>query len=165
MKTSAGVILYRTHQGALQILIGHMGGPLHARRATGSWSIPKGEYGPDEDPRSVALREFHEEMGSPLPSTDLVPLGTVQQSRSKRVTAWAAQGDFDAARSVSNTFTMEWPPGSGREQEFPEIDRAEWVDLATARERLIPGQIPLLDALTTMLHPDAGSATPADAGS
>jgi predicted NUDIX family NTP pyrophosphohydrolase len=167
VRTSAGIILHRVRAGRLQILIGHMGGPLHARKATGSWSIPKGEYGPDEDPETVARREFEEEMGSPIPAAELVPLGTVRQSKSKLVTAWAARGDLDAERAVSNTFTMEWPPGSGHRQEFPEIDRAEWVDLPTARERLIPGQLPLLDTLTAALGIDpsgmvGGRSTPTE---
>ena len=151
-RTSAGVLLYRRGlDGGVEVLIGHMGGPFWARKDAGAWSIPKGEHGPDEEPRDVALREFAEELGAPVPVTDLVPLGEVRQSGGKRLTAWAAEGDFDAAGAVSNTFTLEWPPRSGRVQEFPEIDRAAWATVDEAREKLVEGQVPLLDRLLGLL--------------
>ena len=149
---SAGVLLHRTGpDGAVQVLLAHMGGPFWAKKDDGAWSIPKGEHGPDEEPRDVALREFAEELGSPAPVTDLVPLGEVRQSGGKRLTAWAAEGDLDAAAAVSNTFSLEWPPRSGRVQEFPEIDRAAWLTVDEAREKLVAGQVPLLDRLLDYL--------------
>jgi predicted NUDIX family NTP pyrophosphohydrolase len=147
-RTSAGLLLHRRGpDGGIEVLIGHMGGPFWARKDAGAWSIPKGEHGPDEEPRDVALREFAEELGAPAPVTDLVPLGEVRQSGGKRLTVWAAEGDFDAAAAVSNTFSLEWPPRSGRVQEFPEIDRAAWTTLDEARVKLVQGQVPLLDRL------------------
>ncbi|SNS80447.1 Predicted NTP pyrophosphohydrolase, NUDIX family [Geodermatophilus pulveris] len=147
-RTSAGLLLHRVGPGGrVEVLIGHMGGPFWARRDAGAWSIPKGEYGPGEEPREVALREFAEELGAPAPVTDLVPLGEVRQAGGKRLTAFAAEGDFDAAAAVSNTFSLEWPPRSGRVQQVPEIDRAAWVGVEEAREKLVAGQVPLLDRL------------------
>jgi predicted NUDIX family NTP pyrophosphohydrolase len=147
-RTSAGLLLHRRGpDGGIEVLIGHMGGPFWARKDAGAWSIPKGEHGPDEEPRDVALREFAEELGAPAPVTDLVPLGEVRQAGGKRLTVWAAEGDFDAAGAVSNTFSLEWPPRSGRVQEFPEIDRAAWTPLDEARVKLVKGQVPLLDRL------------------
>jgi predicted NUDIX family NTP pyrophosphohydrolase len=151
-RTSAGLLLYRRHPArGVEVLVGHMGGPFWARKDAGAWSIPKGEHGPDEEPRDVALREFAEELGSPAPVTDLVPLGEVRQSGGKRLTAWAAEGDLDAAAAVSNTFSLEWPPRSGRVQEFPEIDRAAWLTVDEARGKLVAGQVPLLDRLLDLL--------------
>ncbi len=151
-RTSAGLLLYRRHPGrGWEVLAGHMGGPFWARKDAGAWSIPKGEHGPDEEPRAVALREFAEEMGSPAPVADLVPLGEVRQSGGKRLTAWAAEGDLDAARAVSNTFSLEWPPRSDRVQEFPELDRAAWLTVEEARKKLVSGQVPLLDRLLELL--------------
>jgi predicted NUDIX family NTP pyrophosphohydrolase len=150
---SAGLLLYRRTRGALEVLLGHMGGPYFARRDDGAWSIPKGEYEPDEPALSAARREFAEEFGAPPPSTDAaVALGEVRQRNGKLVTAWAVEADFDAAAIVSNTFELEWPPRSGRRQEFPEIDRAAWFDLPTARRKIIPGQEALLDRLADELH-------------
>jgi len=152
-RTSAGLLLYRRHpERGVEVLVGHMGGPFWARKDAGAWSIPKGEHGADEEPRDVALREFAEEMGTPASVTDLVPLGEVRQSGGKRLTAWAAEGDVDAAAAVSNTFALEWPPRSGRLQEFPEIDRAAWMPLDEAREKLVRGQVPLLDRLLDLLR-------------
>jgi predicted NUDIX family NTP pyrophosphohydrolase len=151
-RTSAGVLLYRTTDGgAVEVLIGHMGGPFWAKKDAGAWSIPKGEYGPGEEPFEVAQREFLEELGSPVPATEFRPLGEVRQSGGKVLTAWAAAGDLDVTTAVSNTFTLEWPPRSGRMQEFPEIDRAAWVTLDAARELLVKGQVPLLDRLLEAL--------------
>jgi predicted NUDIX family NTP pyrophosphohydrolase len=145
------VLLWRRAPAGVEVLIGHMGGPFWARKDDAAWSIPKGEHGPDEDPRAVALREFEEEMGSPVPATDLVPLGGVRQSGGKVLTVWAAEGDLDADATTSNTFELEWPPRSGRVQQFPEIDRAAWVSLDVARGKLVKGQVPLLDRLLAVL--------------
>lgn len=150
-RTSAGLLLYRRRAAGVQVLVGHMGGPFWARKDARAWSIPKGEHGPDEEPRDVALREFAEELGSPAPVADLVPLGEVRQSGGKRLTAWAAEGDLDAAAAVSNTFSLEWPPRSGRVQEFPEIDRAAWLTVEEARAKLVAGQVPLLDRLLDVI--------------
>jgi predicted NUDIX family NTP pyrophosphohydrolase len=149
-KTSAGVLLYRRGADGVEVLIGHMGGPFWARKDAGGWSLPKGEYGEDEEAFAVALREFEEELGSPCPATEFAPLGEVKSS-GKVLTVWAAEGDLDAAACVSNTFELEWPPRSGRMQEFPEIDRAEWVGLDVAREKLVKGQLPFLDRLGGVL--------------
>jgi predicted NUDIX family NTP pyrophosphohydrolase len=131
-----------------EVLLVHPGGPFWAKKDAGAWSIPKGEYVEGaEDPLECARREFEEELGSPAPD-DLTPLGEVRQKSGKRVTAWAASGDLDPAGVRSNTFTMEWPPRSGRMQEFPEIDRAGWFPLDVAREKLNPAQAELLDRLT-----------------
>jgi predicted NUDIX family NTP pyrophosphohydrolase len=150
-RTSAGVLLYRRGGGGVEVLIGHMGGPFWARKDDAAWSIPKGEHGPDEDPLAVARREFEEEMGSPVPASELVPLGQVRQSGGKVLTVWAAEGDLDADATTSNTFELEWPPRSGRVQEFPEIDRAAWVTVDVARAKLVKGQVPLLDRLLEFL--------------
>jgi len=148
-RRSAGILLYRVPagNGALEVLLGHMGGPFWARRDTGAWSIPKGEYAEDEDPHEVALREFEEEMGSPPQTSGLEPLGEVRQSGGKLVTAWYGPGTFDVATQRSNAFTVEWPPRSGRHETHPEIDRAAWLPLPTARERIVKSQAPLLDLL------------------
>jgi predicted NUDIX family NTP pyrophosphohydrolase len=124
-----------------------MGGPFWAKKDERAWSIPKGEYLDDEDPLAAAKREFEEELGSPPPDGPARPLGEIRQSSGKRVVAWAVEGDLDASSIQSNTFTTEWPPRSGRTAEFPEIDRAEWVDLPTARRKLVKGQVALIDEL------------------
>jgi predicted NUDIX family NTP pyrophosphohydrolase len=145
---SAGILLHRAGTGGLEVLLVHPGGPYWAKRDLGAWSIPKGEYGDDEDARACALREFTEEIGTPPPDgAELVELGEVRQKNGKVVTAWAVEGDVDAAAIRSNTFSIEWPPRSGRTQEFPEVDRAEWFSLGEARERILPAQAPLLDRL------------------
>jgi predicted NUDIX family NTP pyrophosphohydrolase len=148
---SAGLLLYRDRAGAPEVLLGHMGGPFWARKDERAWSIPKGEYGDDEDPLAAARREFEEETGSSPPDGDALALGEVRQSGGKRVVAWAIRGDLDPATVRSNTFVMEWPPRSGRRQEFPEIDRAAWFDLANARRKVVKGQVPLLDELERLL--------------
>ena len=129
-----------------------MGGPYFARRDDGAWTIPKGEYGPDEEPLAAARREFAEELGSAPPATaEYRSLGTVRQRNGKQVTAWAVEGDFDVAAVVSNTFEIEWPPRSGRRQAFPEIDRAAWFDLDAGRPKLVAGQAMFLDRLAALL--------------
>jgi predicted NUDIX family NTP pyrophosphohydrolase len=150
-RRSAGLLLYRRRDGAVELLLVHPGGPLWARRDAGAWSIPKGEVGEGEDPRAVALREFEEETGHPAPRGELVALGEVRQRGGKLVTAWAAAGDLDPAAITSNTFTLEWPPRSGRRREFPEVDRAGWFDPATAREKLLAAQAELVDRLLAAL--------------
>jgi predicted NUDIX family NTP pyrophosphohydrolase len=141
-------MLYREGDGGLEVLLVHPGGPFWAKKDLGAWSIPKGEYDPGEDPQACALREFEEETGTKLDAPQLIELGAVVQKAGKEVTAWAARGDLDPASVRSNSFTMEWPPRSGREQEFPEIDRAAWFALDEARDRLVGAQIELLDRLT-----------------
>jgi predicted NUDIX family NTP pyrophosphohydrolase len=145
---SAGILLYRLRDGgAVEVLIGHMGGPFWARKDAAGWSIPKGEAGPDEEPFDVARREFAEEIGSPVPASEFLDLGELRVSSGKLLTVWAAAGDLDATTTVSNTFSLEWPPRSGRLQEFPEIDRTAWVSVDVAREKLVKGQVPFLDRL------------------
>jgi predicted NUDIX family NTP pyrophosphohydrolase len=149
-RTSAGILLHRRGPGGTEVLLGHMGGPFWAKKDDGAWSIPKGEHGPDEEPLEVARREFEEELGSPVPAADLVPLGELRAS-GKVLRMWAGEGDLDATACVSNTFELEWPPRSGRIQEFPEIDRAAWFGLDEARGKLVKGQVPFLDRLMAVL--------------
>jgi predicted NUDIX family NTP pyrophosphohydrolase len=139
-------VLHRERDGERQVLLVHPGGPFWAKKDAGAWSIPKGEYEEGEDPLACARREFEEELGT-APPDDLVPLGEVRQRSGKRVTAWAGAGDLDPSVIASNTFTIEWPPRSGRRQEFPEIDRAAWFALDEARERINPAQAAFLDRL------------------
>jgi predicted NUDIX family NTP pyrophosphohydrolase len=146
-RRSAGIALYRGSGPGLEVLLVHPGGPLWARRDAGAWSIPKGEYDDDEDPVAAARREFTEELGSAPPEAELIDLGEARQRSGKLVRAWAAPGDLDVSQVRSNTFPLEWPPRSGRISEYPEVDRAEWFTLEHARERINPGQIPLLDRL------------------
>ena len=130
----------------------HPGGPFFARRDAGAWSIPKGLYEEGEEPLACARREFAEEIGSPCPDGPALELGEIRQRNGKRVTAWAIEGDLDADRITSNTFTLEWPPRSGRHQEFPEVDRAGWFGLGAAREKILAAQAPLLDRLMAILE-------------
>ena len=146
-KRSAGILLHRNRNGAREVLLVHPGGPFWAKKDAGAWSIPKGEYEDGEDARACALREFGEELGAPAPEGELVDLGEVKQRSGKVVTAWALEGDADAAHITSNTFTLEWPPRSGRLREFPEVDRAAWFALGEAQERILEAQAPLLDRL------------------
>jgi predicted NUDIX family NTP pyrophosphohydrolase len=147
---SAGVLVYRGAGPDLEVLIGHPGGPLWARRDDGAWSIPKGQYLADEQPEAAARREFLEELGLPVPDGELVDLGTIRQPSGKYVTIWAVEGDLDPAAVVPGTFQMEWPRGSGKLAEFPEIDRVSWFPIETARPKLVPGQRPFLDRLTEL---------------
>ena len=128
-----------------------MGGPFWARKDDGAWSIPKGEYGAGEDAVAAARREFEEELGAPAPDGAPEPLGEVRQAGGKLVSVWCLQGDFDTDRVHSNTFTLEWPPRSGRVQEFPEIDRAQWFDIGSARRKLVRGQVEFVDRLLTLV--------------
>jgi predicted NUDIX family NTP pyrophosphohydrolase len=150
-KRSAGILLYRLGGGGPEVLLVHPGGPFWARRDAGVWSIPKGEYEDGDDPLACALREFEEETGSTLPPGELVELDDVKQKGGKVVTAWAAEGDLDADAVRSNSFTMEWPPRSGRTAEFPEVDRAGWFGIDEAREKLNPAQAEFLDRLVERL--------------
>jgi predicted NUDIX family NTP pyrophosphohydrolase len=144
---SAGLLLHRRAADELEVLLVHPGGPFWVRRDAGAWSIPKGEYAQDEDPLAAARREFEEELGSAPPSGEPTDLGEIRQRSGKRVRAWALAGDFDATTATSNTFTMEWPPRSGRMTEFPEVDRAQWFPVAQARAMIVPAQEELLDRL------------------
>jgi predicted NUDIX family NTP pyrophosphohydrolase len=147
MRTSAGIVLWHRVDGRVEVLLGHMGGPFWARKDAGAWTIPKGEYEPGDDPLAAALREFAEEIGTPVPSTEFVDLGEVRQSGGKIVRAWAAHGDLDPATAVSNTFEMEWPPGSGENRHFPELDRVDWFDLDAAGTKVVAAQRAFLDRL------------------
>ena len=146
-RRSAGLLLFRRRGEDVEVLLVHPGGPFWAKRDLGAWSIPKGEYLDDEEPLAAARREFAEELGSPAPDGETIDLGEVRQKAGKVVCAWAVAGDLDPAAITSNTFTMQWPPRSGRTQEFPEVDRAQWFALSEARERINPGQAALLDRL------------------
>ena len=161
-KLSAGILLHRRFQGLLQVFLVHPGGPFWAKKDLGAWSIPKGEHEADEDPLSVAKREFREETGSDVPSTDLAPLGAIKQRSGKVISAWSAAGELDPTSIFSNTFNMEWPPKSGRQQEFPEVDRAAWYFLPEARMKLVPGQVGFLDTLAQHLGIEMPSAGTAD---
>ncbi|MFB7326926.1 NUDIX domain-containing protein [Streptomyces sp. NPDC056190] len=146
-RRSAGLLLYRRPGDALEVLLGHMGGPFFARREAGAWTVPKGEYDPEEPAWEAARREFREELGLPPPDGEAVALGEVRQTNGKTVTAWAIEGDLDPAAIVPGTFTMEWPPRSGRTQEFPELDRVAWLGLDRAREVIVTAQTAFLDRL------------------
>jgi predicted NUDIX family NTP pyrophosphohydrolase len=153
MKRSAGILLYRAAGNGPEVLLVHPGGPFWAKKDAGAWSIPKGEIDEGEEARACALRELREELGSPpeLAPEDLIELGSVRQ-RAKVVDAWAAEADFDPATLASLTFSMEWPPRSGREREFPEVDRAEWFDPEAARQKILPAQAELIDRLLERLE-------------
>jgi predicted NUDIX family NTP pyrophosphohydrolase len=156
-KLSAGVLLYRLRDGGTEVLLVHPGGPYWANRDDGAWSVPKGEYGAGEDPLQVAFREYREELGrDPPENLSPVFLGELRQPSGKRISAWAIEGDLDVASVRSNTFTMEWPPRSGVAVEFPEVDRAEWFDLETARWKLARGQVGFLDRLSALLDAPQG---------
>ena len=149
---SAGVLLWRRHDDVVEVLLAHMGGPLWATKDSAAWSIPKGLYDGSEQALAAAVREFTEELGValPVPAEDLVALGELQMPSGKRLTIWAAEADLDPGSVVPGMFTMEWPPRSGRQAEFPEIDRAEWFDLATAQDKLVRGQRPFLERLAQL---------------
>jgi len=152
-RRSAGILLYRRAGQEPEVLLVHPGGPFWARKDDGAWSIPKGEYGDDEEPRAAALREFEEELGTKAPghAEGLLDLGEVKQRSGKVVIAFALEGDLDPDRITSNTFPMEWPPRSGRTQEFPEVDRAGWFAPAEARTKLVSAQAELVDRLLLRL--------------
>ncbi len=155
MRRSAGIVLYR-RTGAtgdrVEVLLGHMGGPFWVRKETAAWTIPKGEYEPDDDPFEAACREFEEEIGIAVPAVEFVDLGEVRQSGGKVVRAWAALltdgADVDPTTAISNTFELEWPPKSGRLQTFSELDRVAWFDLETAATKIVAAQRGFLDRLS-----------------
>ncbi|GHD48752.1 NUDIX domain-containing protein [Mycetocola manganoxydans] len=150
---SAGILLYRlTDAGEPEVWIAHMGGPFWARKQDAAWSIPKGEYEPGSDPFVAAQREFEEEIGVPTPNVEYANLGEFRQPSGKVVTVFAAETEFAIDRLASNTFTLEWPKGSGVMREFPEVDDARWVGLADARVKLVRGQLVVLDALMDSLR-------------
>ncbi|MFF9127350.1 NUDIX domain-containing protein [Streptomyces sp. NPDC014889] len=146
-RRSAGLLLFRRSGDGLEVLLGHMGGPFFARRDAGAWTVPKGEYEPEEPAWEAARREFEEELGLPPPDGAALPLGEVRQTNGKTVTAWAVEGDLDPAAVVPGTFLMEWPPRSGRTQEFPELDRVAWLGLDRARQVIVTAQSAFLDRL------------------
>src|SRR6188472_2537332 len=150
-KRSAGVLVFRREGGATEFLLVHPGGPFWAKKDAGAWSIPKGQIEEDEEPRACAVRELEEELGAApeLDPEELIGLGSIKQRAGKVVEAWAAEAEFHPEALASNTFSMEWPPRSGKQQEFPEVDRAEWFDLPEARRRIIAGQAPFLDELSS----------------
>ncbi|MEU9183824.1 NUDIX domain-containing protein [Streptomyces sp. NPDC048484] len=146
-RRSAGLLLFRRSERGVEVLLGHMGGPFFARRDAGAWTVPKGEYEPGEAAWDAARREFEEELGLPPPDGEAVPLGEVTQTNGKVVTAWAVEADLDPSAMVPGTFTMEWPRGSGRVREFPELDRVEWLDLDRSRIVIVKAQAEFLDRL------------------
>jgi predicted NUDIX family NTP pyrophosphohydrolase len=148
-KLSAGVLLYRASDGVVEVLIAHPGGPFWARKDDGVWSIPKGEYNEGDDPWAAAQREFAEEIGLPLPDGPRIDFGPVKQPSGKVVTGFAVLGDLDTTDARSNTFEMEWPKGSGKMREFPEVDRIGWFPMAQARIKLLKGQREFLERLMT----------------
>lgn len=146
---SAGILLYRRSAHGLEVFLIHPGGPFWAKKDV--WSIPKGEYAPDEEPMAAARREFEEETGMAVEG-ELLPLGVIHQPSGKQVTAWAVEGDFDPAALVSNTCEIEWPPRSGSRMEIPEADRGAWFRLEDARAKIFHGQEALLDRLAAALR-------------
>src|SRR6185503_3976794 len=153
-KHSAGVLLFRRRGEGVEFLLVHPGGPFWRRKDAGAWTIPKGQIEDEEEPRSCAIRELEEELGpaAELDPEQLIELGSIRQRAGKVVDAWAAEAEFDPAALDSNTFEMEWPPRSGEQQEFPEVDRAEWFDLERAREKILPAQAELPERLLEKLE-------------
>jgi predicted NUDIX family NTP pyrophosphohydrolase len=156
-KLSAGVLLYRSCDGVVEVLIAHPGGPFWARKDDGVWSLPKGEYTEGEDPWAAAQREFSEELGLSVPDGLHIDFGPLRQPSGKVVTAFAVEGDLDVTNARSNTFELEWPKGSGRLREFPEVDRVAWFPVAQARAKLLKGQRAFLDRL--MAQPELAGLT------
>lgn len=154
VKHSAGLLVYRFRDGSLEVLLVHPGGPYWTKKDDGAWSIPKGEFDiGEEDPLKTAKREFKEETGFDVDGS-FMPLDTLKQPSGKIVHAWAIEGDCDAAKIKSNTFKMEWPPRSGKQQEFPEVDRGGWFNLETAKIKLLKGQVGFLDRFLEKLKKD-----------
>jgi predicted NUDIX family NTP pyrophosphohydrolase len=154
-KRSAGILAYRIHQDRLQVLLVHPGGPFYAKKDTGVWSIPKGEYEKTEDALTVAAREFEEETGNTISTEKVILLTAVKLKSGKIITAWAIETDFENCYIRSNTFEMEWPPKSGKTQVFPEVDKAGWFSTSDAEEKIHPAQIPLLKELQEITgHPE-----------
>ena len=153
---SAGLLMYRRSAGALEVLLVHPGGPFFARKDAGAWTVPKGLVDAGEDALDAAVREFVEETSFEVCTRDFLALGEVRQKGGKTVVAWAFEGDCDPAQLASNTVAIEWPPKSGRWQEVPEVDRAAWCDLGSARVRINPAQIAFLDRLSEALAERGG---------
>lgn len=149
-KKSAGLLLFRLKSGKLEVLLAHMGGPYWEKRDEGSWSIPKGEFDENEDPLAAAKREFEEETGT-VPAGDFIPLEPLKQPSGKLIYAWALKAEFDPATLRCNMFSMEWPPKSGKQQEFPEVDRAAWFAPEAAKRKILKGQAPFVDQLQLIL--------------
>ena len=150
-KTSAGLLVYRNKQDYLEVFLVHPGGPFWKKKDKKAWSIPKGEFEAPEQPLDAAIREFEEETGFSVKG-EFLPLTPVKQPGGKIVYAWAIQGDFDPGKFISNTFNITWPPGSGKKQQFPEIDKAAWFDIPAAIEKILKGQIPLLQELQNIVE-------------
>jgi predicted NUDIX family NTP pyrophosphohydrolase len=153
-KKTAGLLLYRIQDSAVEVFLVHPGGPFWAKKDEGAWSIPKGEFADDEQPLSAAKREFQEETGFSM-AGNFMALAPLKQRSGKLVYAWALEGDCDAGAIKSNLFSMEWPPRSGKRQEYPEVDRASWFTLESAKRKIVPGQIAFLEELQQMLDRDA----------
>lgn len=153
-RQSAGILLYKRTAKSVEVLLGHPGGPFWAKKDLGAWSIPKGEFLEEEDAFSAACREFKEELGAAPPDAEPIELGLAKQASGKVVYAWAVEGDFDVHNLKSGTFEMEWPPRSGKQQAFPELDKAGWFTLGAARTKLVKGQVPLLEKLAEILGAD-----------
>lgn len=153
-KQSAGVLVYRRRHGAIEVLLGHPGGPFWARKDKGAWSVPKGELEDGEDLLEAAKREFKEEIGHAAPEGEYIELGSIRRN-SKEIYVWAVEGDLDTSSILSNTFQMEWPPKSGKQIEVPEIDRAAWVPLTTAPEKMHTGQDAFISRLAEALGMDS----------
>jgi predicted NUDIX family NTP pyrophosphohydrolase len=153
------MLLFRRDGDTVRVLIGHMGGPFWSGRDRAAWSIPKGEYGPEEEPLDAARREFTEELGVEVPAGDPFPLGEVRQSGGKRVRVWALEGDVDLSALRFGEFEMEWPPGSGVMRAFPELDQAAWYDLDEAADKLVTAQTAFLDRLRTTLAEPRGDGS------
>ena len=147
-RVSAGILLWRRRKGRIEVLLGHPGSPYFSHRDDGAWTVLKGEADPDEDLTVVARREFEEETGHPIAAAaQMIELGLIRQNSGKVVVAWAVEDDLDPSSAVSNTFDMEWPPGSGRVRWFPEIDRVAWFRLKKGRAKIKDAQVPFLDRL------------------
>jgi predicted NUDIX family NTP pyrophosphohydrolase len=153
-KESAGILMYRLRNSTMEVFLVHPGGPYWAKKDLGAWSIPKGELSEGEDRLNAAKREFQEETGFP-PEGNFIALTPIKQPGGKVVYAWAVRGDCDAKTLVSNTFSMEWPPRSGKRQEFPEVDRAEWFTMAVAKEKILKGQVGFLEELRLKIEKDS----------
>lgn len=150
-KQSAGLLMYRFREGTPEVFLVHPGGPFWAKKDASAWSIPKGEYPDEEDPLTAAKREFKEETGFDPGAGPFISLAPLKQKGGKVVSAWAIEGDCDPSSIRSNSFTMEWPPRSGKKASFPEVDRAAWFPLDQAREKILKGQIGFLDRLLEIL--------------
>jgi predicted NUDIX family NTP pyrophosphohydrolase len=152
-KTSAGILLYRTSDDGLEVFLVHPGGPYWEKKDDGAWSVPKGEFEAGEDPSEAAKREFREETGSDI-TGEFIELSPLKQPSGKIVYVWAVEGNIDATSIKSNMFTMEWPPRSGKEQAFPEVDKGGWFTIPQAREKLLAGQRGFLEQLQKYLGMD-----------